>query len=160
RLRDIVRIQTTGDDNRAESVGAKGEVPVECRSRAGNGTIEKKRPAAVAAQAINAEVGINAETFNDFHALDHGAVIRRLVAMKLHGVQTNRRREIFQTLRIWMIYKNSYGRHERRQLLDDFCSMRRINVSRTLGIKNQTDSVGAEQCSVARVFEFGNAADF
>ena len=67
--------------------------------------------------------------------------------MQLNGVQAERNSKVLQILWIGMIHKNSHNRHEWRQLLNDFCRARRLNVSRAARIKIQSDRIRAQQRS-------------
>src|SRR5690349_23530289 len=68
--------------------------------------------------------------------------------------------EILHVLRIRMVNENSHSRYERWQPFNDLCGASRIDIPRAARVKIETDGVCAEQCSVARVFEFSDAADF
>src|SRR5262249_36568425 len=106
-LRYIFGIQSAGDDNRAEGIGAKSPIPVERCSSAGRTAIKKERSAAIAAQGINAETGIDAKRLDHFNALDHRAVIRCFIPVQLDGMESQRYCKVLQILRIRMIYKHS-----------------------------------------------------
>src|SRR5262245_8838165 len=79
--------------------------------------------------------------------------------MKLNRVQTKRDSEIFQVLRIRMVDKDANDRYERRQFFDDLSRPRRLDVTRAARVKVQPDCVCSQQRRVARVFEFGDAAN-
>src|SRR5262245_56875172 len=118
RVADILRSQSSSDDDRTESVRAIDLMPVKDLPRSWRVTIQKKSAAAVIAQNVDAEVGMDAKRLDHFHPLDHRAVIGRFVAVELDRVQAKRKREVFQVLWIGMIHEHTDDRDERRQVFD------------------------------------------
>ena len=61
--------------------------------------------------------------------------------MKLYGMQTEGDGEILEILWIRMIDENPNDIHEWRKLFDDLRGLCRLDVSRTAGIKIQSDGM-------------------
>src|SRR5262249_34071432 len=93
------------------------------------------------------------------YALNHRAVVRRFVAVKLNGMKTQRQCKILEIRGIGMIHKDSNEGYKRWKLFDNLRRFRGINVSWAVRPKVQANRVCSKQHRVACVFEFGNPAD-
>src|SRR5436309_7305671 len=113
----------------------------------------------MAAKCIDTKIGVDTKGLDHFHSLDHRTVIRRLVSVKLYGLQTQRKGKVLQALRITMIDKDANSSHKRWKLLDNLRGSRRFNIPRAVWMEIQTDRICAQQRRVPRVFKLSYAAN-
>src|SRR5438445_6022802 len=105
-LGDILDRQTACNDDGAKCIRTVNKVPVEDLAGAahvGRARVQKKSSVTVCAQDVDAEVRIDAHGFDDLYPLDHGAVVRRFIAVKLNGMKAQRERKILEVRRVRMI---------------------------------------------------------
>src|SRR5437763_7185167 len=87
-------------------------------------------------------------------------IFRRLIAMQLHGLETNLIRDARALLRHAFIDEHADAHHLVGQLLDNAARVHRTNVTRAARIEIEAERVRTGINSHERIFEIRNAADF